>query len=245
MNETDFGHHLEPESLKRLRACEEAIGYDFQDLSLLQTALTHTSVAATRLGSNERLEFLGDAVLGCVIVDSLYHQRQSEMEGALTQMKSTIVSRVACARVSQALGLERFLALGKGMERRKIPQSLLANMQESIIGALYLDGGMDAARNYILRVFDEEIKNAIQGVTLKNFKMELQHFVQRKFHRTPEYETLDQKGPDHRKCFKVQVKVGDKTFHPAWGKNKKEAEQHAAENAMRQFENQSPIYPAD
>ncbi len=245
MNETDFEHRLEPESLARLRACEEVVGYTFQDLSLLQAALTHTSVAVTRLVSNERLEFLGDAILGCVIVDLLYHQCESEMEGAMTQMKSTIVSRVACARVSRALGLERFLLLGKGMERNKMPQSLLANMQESIIGALYLDGGMEVAKSYILRVFDEEIKDAIRGVTLKNFKMVLQHFVQRQFHKTPEYEILDQKGPEHRKCFKAQVRIGERTFQPAWGQNKKEAEQHAAENAMCQLENRPTIYPAD
>lgn len=237
--------HLDAESQPRLHACQEVIGYSFRDVTLLAAALTHTSGALTRLVSNERLEFLGDAILGFVIVDLLYHRCESLMEGDMTQMKSAIVSRAACTRVSRVLGLADFLFLGKGMERRTVPPSLLANMQESIIGAIYLDGGLEAARTYILKVFEDEIQEAIQGGPLKNFKMVLQQYAQRQFHQTPTYEVLDQKGPDHRKCFKVQVHVGKRVFHPAWGKNKKEAEQHAAENAMCQLENQPPVYPAD
>lgn len=245
MDATQADLHLDPESLPQLKACEEAIGYSFSNLSLLASALTHTSGAVTRLVSNERLEFLGDAVLGFVTVDLLYHRCESLMEGEMTHMKSAIVSRAACTRVSRTLGLEKYLFLGKGMKRGKVPPSLLANMQESIIGAMYLDGGLEAAKSYILRVFESEIAEAIQGGPLKNFKMVLQQYVQRHYHLTPTYEVLDQKGPDHRKCFKVQVHVGKQTFQPAWGKNKKEAEQHAAENAMCQLENQPPVYPSD
>lgn len=245
MDATDSELHLDAESQPKLKACQEAIGYVFRDISLLAAALTHTSGAVTRLVSNERLEFLGDAVLGCVIVDLLYHRCESQMEGEMTQMKSAIVSRAACTRVSRMLGLDRFLFLGKGLKSAKLPPSLLANVQESVIGAMYLDGGMEAVREYILRVFESEIQEALQGGPLKNFKMVLQQYIQRNFHQTPTYEVLDQKGPDHRKCFKVRVRVGKQTFQPAWGKNKKEAEQHAAENAMCQLENQPPVYPAD
>ncbi len=229
----------------RLDACQKAIRYTFQDRTRLVSALTHTSGAQTRLVSNERLEFLGDAVLGFVIVDWLYHHCESVMEGEMTQMKSVIVSRAACTRVSRKLGVEKFLILGKGMEKGKIPPSLLANMQESIIGAIYLDGGFETARDYILRVFESEIQDALHGGLMKNYKMVLQQYVQKNTHQTPQYEVLDQKGPDHRKCFKVQVVVGDRRFHGAWGKNKKEAEQHAAENALCEYKNQPPVYPSD
>lgn len=246
MDATPLELHLDEESLPRLHACEEAIEYQFHDLTLLSAALTHTSGAITRLVSNERLEFLGDAVLGFVIVDYLYHTCEQQMEGEMTQMKSAIVSRAACTRVSRNLGIEEFLFLGKGLEKRQIPPSLLANMQESIIGAIYLDGGFDAARDYILRVFEEEIQDAIHGEgPLKNYKMLLQQFVQRNLHKTPSYEVMEQKGPDHRKCFKCRVRAGKKTFTPAWGKNKKEAEQHAAENALCILQNQPAPFPAD
>ncbi len=245
MDATQADLHLDADSQPKLTACQKAIGYSFKDLTLLASALTHTSGAVTRLVSNERLEFLGDAVLGFVIVDMLYHRCESLMEGEMTQFKSVIVSRAACARVSRSLGLENYLFLGKGMKVSKLPPSLLANAQESIIGAMYLDGGLEAAREYILRVFEYEIQDALHGGPLRNFKMVLQQYAQRNFHLTPTYETLDQKGPDHRKCFKVQVHVGNRVFQPAWGKNKKEAEQHAAENAMCELENQPPVYPSD
>lgn len=238
-------HNLDASTLARLDACQKIIKYTFQDDAYLVSALTHTSGAQTRLVSNERLEFLGDAVLGFVIVDWLYHKCESVMEGEMTQMKSVIVSRAACTRVSRSLGVEKFLILGKGMEKGKIPPSLLANMQESIIGAIYLDGGFEAARDYILRVFEAEIQDALHGGPMKNYKMVLQQQVQKNLHETPTYEVLEQKGPDHRKCFKVQVIVGKRKFHGAWGKNKKDAEQHAAENALCELENKPPVYPAD
>lgn len=125
MEATPLELHLDEESLPRLHACEEAIEYHFHDLTLLAAALTHTSGAVTRLVSNERLEFLGDAVLGFVIVDYLYHTCEHQMEGEMTQMKSAIVSRASCTRVSRDLGIEEYLFLGKGMEKRQIPPSLL------------------------------------------------------------------------------------------------------------------------
>lgn len=236
---------LSEEILKKLRTCQGVLKYSFRNIGLLAAALTHTSGASHRLVSNERLEFLGDAILGAIIVDLLYRRCESMMEGAMTQCKSTIVSRAACTRVSKKLGLERYLFLGKGLERQKVPPSLLANMQESIIGAIYLDGSWEAAREYILRAFSEEIEQAIQGQSGQNYKMQLQQWTQKRLHQTPHYLIIEQRGPDHRKCFKVQVQVGEQYFQGAWGKNKKEAEQHAALNALCQLENQPPIYPSD
>ena len=236
---------LSPEILDQLTQCQQAIGYAFRNVSLLLTALMHTSGASQRLRSNERLEFLGDSVLGMVIVDLLYHTCESMMEGEMTQLKSVIVSRAACAEVSRSLNLDQYLILGKGMNRQKLPASLLANAQEAVIGAIYLDGGMDAAREYILRVFDTEIHRTASGSVGQNYKMELQQRVQRQFHQIPIYKTLDQKGPDHRRCFKVQVLIGNQSFHPAWGHSKKDAEQHAALNALCELDHQKPMYPAD
>lgn len=231
--------------LEKLLTCQKVLQYSFKNIGLLAAALTHTSGASHRLVSNERLEFLGDAILEAVIVDMLYRRCESMMEGAMTQCKSSIVSRVACARVSRELKLETYLFLGSGMEKQKIPHSLLANMQESIIGAIYLDGGMEAAREYILRAFSEEIEQAIEGESGQNYKMQLQQWTQKVLHQTPLYQIIEQRGPDHRRCFKVQVHVGEYQFQGAWGKNKKEAEQHAALNALCQLENQTPVYPSD
>ncbi|MDO4571378.1 MAG: ribonuclease III [Planctomycetia bacterium] len=232
-------------TLATLVACQEALEYQFKEPHYLASALTHSSSAVTRLVSNERLEFLGDAILGLVIVDMLFHRCESLMEGEMTQMKSVIVSRATCNRVSRSLHLENFMFLGKGMEKRKLPPSLLANLQEAIIGAIYLDGGLDAAREYILRAFHDEIEKVLSGEPQSNFKMLLQQYAQRHYHQTPSYRVLEQKGPDHSRCFRVQVQVSGLRFQSAWGKNKKEAEQHAAENAMAQIEKRPPVYPAD
>ncbi|MDO4583911.1 MAG: ribonuclease III [Planctomycetia bacterium] len=236
---------LRHEVLEKLLACQKVLKYSFKNIGLLAAALTHTSGASHRLVSNERLEFLGDAILGAIIVDLLYHRCESMMEGAMTQCKSAIVSRATCTRVSRELKLETFLFLGKGMNHQKVPASILANMQESIIGAIYLDGGLEAAREYILRVFSEEIEQSIEGESGQNYKMRLQQWTQKVLHMMPYYRVLEQRGPDHRKCFKVQVHVGEHQFQGAWGKNKKEAEQHAALNALCQLENQPPVYPSD
>ncbi|MDO4576460.1 MAG: ribonuclease III [Planctomycetia bacterium] len=236
---------LEAEIVERLKECQAVLQYSFKNVSLLVAALTHTSRATYRLASNERLEFLGDAILGAIIVDLLYHRCEAAMEGEMTQLKSVIVSRAACTRISRDLNLEKYLFLGKGMEKRGVPPSLLANMQESIIGAIYLDGGLDAAKGYVLRVFADEVNAVIGGELGKNYKMLLQQAIQRSEHKVPRYVILEQRGPDHSKCFRVQVQVGAKRYHSAWGKSKKEAEQHAAQNALCELEGKLPVYPAD
>ena len=134
-----------------LEKLQQRIGYDFKDRGLLLAALTHASGAEHRLASNERLEFLGDAILGAVVCEILYHQYPEYLEGDLTRIKSIVVSRLTCAKISAALGMQEFLILGKGMTTHpSVPSSLLADVFESLVAAIYLDGGDAAARAFIV-----------------------------------------------------------------------------------------------
>lgn len=222
-----------PELLERLDRCEERIGYQFNDRQHLHAALIHASGADNRLLSNERLEFLGDAVLGYVACDLLYHQFEEYLEGDLTKVKSVIVSRETCARISRRMDLEDCLILGKGMKtRRRVPKSLMADVFEAIIAAIYLDGGHEKAREFLIPLLEVEIEAALDGRVGGNFKSQLQQLAQRDFGATPIYHLVDEKGPDHSKCFHISAEVGERKFSAAWGRNKKEAEQKAACNAL-------------
>ena len=154
----------EPGPLNPIDACEQRIEYVFKDKALLRSALTHASGAQHRLASNERLEFLGDAILGAVVCEMLFHQYPEYLEGDLTKIKSVVVSRQTCAKISGELGLEEFLILGKGMTTHpKVPPSLLADVFESLVAAIYLDGGHAAARQFIERYIGPEIELAAAG----------------------------------------------------------------------------------
>ncbi len=219
-----------------LEECQQAIGYQFQQVELLRAALTHASGANTRLASNERLEFLGDAVLGLVCVEQLYLRFPEYEEGDLTRIKSAVVSRRTCARFSAELDLGRFLFLGKGMSGGGaiMPSNLLADVYESLVGAIFLDQGLEVARPFILRHLGPEIEE-VAGGAHGNFKSLLQQVAQREFNATPQYVMLDEKGPDHSKCFKIAAVIGRHKYAAAWGRNKKEAEQRAAMNALAQI----------
>lgn len=213
--------------------CEARIGYAFQEKSLLKSALTHASGASHRLESNERLEFLGDAILGRVVCEALFQRYPNFLEGDLTRIKSVVVSRLTCAKLSRVLGLEEFLIVGKGMSSSpSVPPSLLADVFEAIIAAIYLDGGPKAAEEFVMRNLDDEIELAVSGEAGANFKSALQQYAQREHGATPNYLLLDEKGPDHSKCFQVAAQVAGVRYGAAWGRNKKEAEQRAAQNAL-------------
>ncbi|NQT11758.1 MAG: ribonuclease III, partial [Planctomycetes bacterium] len=146
--DAELGSDAELSSL--LAKCQRRIGYQFSDPVLLRAALTHASGAQHRLASNERLEFLGDAILGAVVCGLLFRQFPQYLEGELTKIKSIVVSRQTCAKISQSLGMEEFLILGKGvMTHPTIPASLFADVFESLIGAVYLDGGDQSAREFV------------------------------------------------------------------------------------------------
>ena len=213
--------------------CEEAIGYRFRDRDLLKRCLTHASVAVTRLSSNERLEFLGDAILGVIICESLFERFPSCPEGELTRMKSSLVSRSTCALVSERHHFDKFLFLGKGLTQNSpIPMSIMAAVFEALIAGIYLDGGSDEAREFVHRMMRADLEGAEELHHGKNFKSVLQQLSQKNYGDTPVYQLLDEKGPDHSKCFKVSACVGEQTFASAWGASKKEAEQRAAHNAL-------------
>jgi ribonuclease-3 len=220
-----------------LRCAQEAVGYHFNDLSLLEAALTHSSVANSRLESNERLEFLGDAVLGLVVCSELYDRYGHYLEGDMTKVKSVVVSRRVCAAIADELDLGDFLFLGKGMkDRQALPLSLKAAVFESLIGAVYLDGGLEPARDFILEHILKYIEQTASSDTQQNYKSYLQQYAQKHASSTPYYETLDEQGPDHSKCFEVAVTIGRRRFPAAWGASKKEAEQKAAYLALRELD---------
>jgi ribonuclease-3 len=229
-----------------LDECQKAIGYQFRQPELLRAALTHASGADTRLASNERLEFLGDAVLGLVTCEQLFHRFPDYEEGDLTKIKSVVVSRRTCARISRLLNLGEFLFLGKGMHAHTVvPASLLADVFESLVAAVYLDGGLEAARRLILQYVGPEIEQVAEGAHGGNFKSLLQQVAQREFGATPQYQLLDEKGPDHSKCFKIAAVIGRHPYAAAWGRNKKEAEQKAAMNALAQINGEPVPFEAD
>lgn len=223
-----------------LEECQEAIGYRFRQPDLLRASLTHASGANTRAASNERMEFLGDAIIGLVVVEQLYLRFPDQQEGDLTKIKSVVVSRRTCARMSKHLRLGDFIFLGRGMHiNGVVPMNILADVFESLVAAIYLDGGMDSARPFILRFLGPEIEEVAEGEG-GNFKSLLQQVAQNEYGDTPQYMVLDEKGPDHSKCFKIAAVIGRHTHAGAWGRTKKEAEQRAAMNALAQI-NGDPI----
>ena len=226
-------HHNEPTDLAE---CELRIGYTFRDRALLEAAVTHASGAVNRLASNERLEFLGDAILGFVVCEKLYARFPDSLEGDLTRIKSAVVSRETCSRITHDLGLAEFLVVGKGlMVDSAVPASVLSDLFESLVAAIYLDGGIEPARELIERFMEQEIVNVAAGTRGLNHKSLLQQVSQRDFGITPTYNVVDEQGPDHNKTFQVLAQIGKRTYPPAWGRNKKEAEQRAAAHALSEL----------
>jgi len=215
---------------------EEALAYQFRDRQLLEAALTHASASDGRLRSNERLEFLGDAILDLVVCEELYKTYPKYLEGDLTKIKSVVVSRRTCARVARRLELTSLLRVGKGMTgRQQLPGSLAAAVVESCIAAIYLDGGIEPARRFILEKMGPDIDRAANSYHHHNYKSQLQQYAQRHMNATPTYEILDEQGPDHSKCFEVAVTVRGRRFPSAWGPSKKHAEQLAALRALEEL----------
>jgi ribonuclease-3 len=234
------------EATPQLERCQEVIGYRFQDPTFLNEALTHASGAHHRLVSNERLEFLGDAILGAIVCELLFRKFPDYLEGELTRIKSIVVSRRTCAKITKAMGVDEFLLIGKGMGGHdQTPPSVLADVFEGLLGAIYLDGGMEAARQFVLRYLEPEIDAVVEGQDGLNHKSTLQQVAQRDFGETPTYSLLDEKGPDHSKCFKIAAQIGRQRYAPAWGRNKKEAEQRAALNALSQLSGEPLPYESD
>ena len=220
-----------------LRRAEATLGHEFDDPDLLHEALTHSSAAEDRLASNERMEFLGDAVLELAVCEILYDRLPGEREGELTKLKSALVSRRTCAAIARETGLTDLLIVGKGITgRSEIPASLSAGVYESVVAAIYLDGGLSAAARYIRRTVEPHLDRIGESLHAHNYKAMLQQYTQKQWQIAPEYELLDEQGPDHSKCFEVCVVVGEERFGSAWGPNKKTAEQKAALTALTELD---------
>ncbi len=215
---------------------ETILQYRFSNPDLLKESLTHASIADHRLQSNERMEFLGDAVLDLIVCEALYRKFPEYLEGDLTKIKSAVVSRKVCAEVSNETGLTDLLIIGKGISsREEMPTSLAAAVYESIVAAIYLDGGFDAVKQYVLRTMNPKIEIISANTHQENYKAVLQQYAQKLLGATPSYDLLDEKGPDHSKCFEVCVTVDGRRFTSAWGPNKKMAEQKAAMLALEEL----------
>ena len=220
-----------------LERCQTAIGIRFKDIALLEAALTHASIANSRLESNERLEFLGDSILGMVVCRYLYDHFPDYLEGELTKIKSAVVSGKTCAKISEQLGMAECLFLGNGISgRTRLPTSVMAAVFESLVAAIALDQGVECASQFILEMMVPHIERAAISEHKQNFKSQLQQHSQKELGYTPTYEMLDEKGPDHSKCFEIAVRIGTRRFCGAWGPSKKEAEQKAALIALQELE---------
>ena len=222
-----------------IKELEAAIGYRFQNITLLQNALTHSSYANERwhnsLLSNERLEFLGDSILGMVVAEHLYRRLPDRPEGDLTRIRADMVCEASLAAVADRLNLGEHLLLGHGEERfgGRSRASILADAVESIIAASFLDGGMEAARAFITKfilsnVPTEKLHNA-------DYKTALQELVQQKKNQVLRYVLTGQSGPDHDKQFAVQVELNGNVVGTGIGSSKKRAEQEAARQAMEKL----------
>ena len=217
---------------------EKRLGYRFQDRELLVRALTHSSYAHEQAGEpirdNERLEFLGDAVLGLVVCDIVFHM-SGEDEGRLTRLKSHLVSARTGRRLAEDLRLGRYIRLGKGEEQdggRHKP-SLLANAFESVVGAVYLDGGLEAARALILSAYEPVmLYSDFEELIKEDFKSRLQEKLQSHKLPPPEYSVVEETGPAHRKRFTVEIRIGGGEPTRGTGGSKKSAEQAAAAAAL-------------
>jgi ribonuclease-3 len=216
---------------------EQLLGRPFRDRALLKTALTHPSMRDFAKVSYERLEFLGDAVLGLVIAEHVYHRFPESDEGELTRIKSSVVSRAALAHLGKRLRIAEHLVMGKGMHNQgPVPRSVTANATEAMIGALYVDSGFDPAKEFVLRHLGDLIRRSSTKRPASNHKSLLQLHTQRLALGTPTYEVLAVSGPDHERTFEMRALLNARVFPSAIGANKKKAEQRAAKLALRILE---------
>ena len=220
-----------------IKDLEAAIGYRFHNITLLQNALAHSSYANERwhnsLMSNERLEFLGDSVLGMLVADHLYRNFPDRPEGELTRMRADMVCERALAQIAQRIGLGEHLLLGRGEEQSggRGRDSILADAVESVIAACYLDGGMDAAKQFIQKFVLERV--SVSAVHNIDFKTALQDRVQQKRNQTLVYTLAGESGPDHDKHFEVELSLNGQVIGRGVGSSKKRAEQDAARVALK------------
>jgi ribonuclease-3 len=223
---------------RKIKEFEESLALDFNDKTLIQRALTHKSYPnenrRLNLKDNERLEFLGDSVLSLSVSTYIFNKFSNLPEGELAKMRAVIVSASILAEAAKRIELGQFLFLGKGEEMTggRERDSILADTMEAIFGALYLDQGFTAAADFILELLKVDIINVAEGNHIQDYKTILQEVIQENGNVRPEYEVVDEEGPDHNKTFIVAVKINEDSLGSGQGSSKKEAEQEAAKVAL-------------
>ena len=224
-----------------LAALQQTLGISFNDPSLLEQALVHSSYVNENPGfasaSNERLEFLGDAVLGLVVAEKLYQDFPHSDEGEMTRLRAALVRRSTLARMARTIKLGDYLYLGKGEEAsggRRKPANLAGTL-EAMIAAIFLDQGLTITSDFILKLFDEELKRIASQRGGVDYKSQLQELIQAREQQTPVYQLVEAMGPDHDRGFTVEVRAGDTVLGKGSGKSKKAAETEAAGAALEQL----------
>jgi ribonuclease-3 len=225
--------------VKNIPEIESKLNYIFHDRSLLLLAFIHRSYINEHREvhqHNERLEFLGDSILGLLMAEYLYKKLPDHPEGELSYLRSRLVEASSCVTFLQKIDIGEHILLGKGerMNDGRGRESILADLFEAIIGAIYLDGGLNAAYHFIFNNFLTEIEATLK-TPFSNWKALLQDYCQKKYQQPPIYQVLEESGPDHSKKFVISVMVGDKEYGSGIGASKKEAQQSAAENAMKRI----------
>ncbi|MDR1971953.1 MAG: ribonuclease III [Treponema sp.] len=229
----------EPGRKKELSAFLKSSGLRFRSLELLNLSFTHRSVSneSSHRSNNERLEFLGDAILGAVCATVLYERFREKSEGELAKIKSVVVSEDILSSIARELQIDNFLVLGRGEElsggRKK--NAILADALEALIGALYLDSGFAAAFSFVDRCLGPEIDRVVEENYHGDYKSLLQELSQRQFRVYPQYRLLTWSGPEHERLFRIEVQVKDRVYGPGIGRSKKLAEQEAARMALEQL----------
>lgn len=219
---------------------QDIIGYRFRNESLLEISLTHRSYSHSSDSdtlSNERLEFLGDSVLGLVIAEQLYRDHPSMQEGELTKTKALLVNEATLAEIGKEIRLNDYMKLAMEEDRsggRDRP-SIISDTVESVIGAVFLDGGIEAARDMVLRLIYTRKEEIISDASRRNFKGELLELAQARGEGLPRYDVVSERGPDHEKVFRIEVYVEGRMVGTGSGSTKKEAEQKAAAVALEQY----------
>lgn len=232
--------NLVEELRAKIPEIEERLQYTFQKKDLLVLAFVHRSFYNENRDivshHNERLEFLGDSILGLLVSDYLYTQLPNEPEGHLSNFRSHIVEASSCVSMLNALGVAPFVLLGKGerLNDGRGRETILADLLEALIGAIYLDGGLEAVRRFLFTHFEEKIQQNLKA-PFYNWKAELQDYSQKKYQKPPFYKVISETGPDHSKVFEVAACIDDVPVGQGAGASKKEAEQAAAEDALRKL----------
>ncbi len=218
-----------------MKEFEEKLGVEFKDKELLKRALTHSSYGnELRTGDNERLEFLGDAVLGHIVGEYLFKKLTKSQEGSLTKIRASLVCEKSLFEISKKINLAKYILLGHGEEMtggRERP-SIISDAFEAVLAAIYLDKGFEFTREWVLNLFQDAFSDALSGNRNRDYKTELQEEVQRRQAGRLSYRIAGESGPDNNKTFYVEALLDGKVISKAEGKSKKEAEQSAAKKAL-------------